>query len=354
MVAPIYFDAIIYSSILALLSLGLTLSYMTTKVPNFAHAGFAIIGSYIMWTYVTNDIIDGAREAVELGKTAREVNNLIRTYNLSFQDYLIVFVLSFIIVGIVGVIQYLVVLRPLARRGTSQIGLMIATIAVDMFILATINIYADSIQAFFQSKVQELSQQAGFRIPILVKTRDFVFFSYDQIKEWGVQGVLLIAPGIALGLILILHLLLTKTKLGIALRASIENPTLASVVGINVNLIYILAWFMSAGLAGLAGALIPLKFLTNPAIGQVLIVSIFAASIVGGLNVLYGAFLGGALIGISETLIMNFLSQNLGINPGYRPMIPLAIMALTLLLLPEGIGGYNWSGLRKKLSRKKE
>lgn len=350
MIPPIYLDAVIYSSILALLSLGLTLSYMTTKVPNFAHAGFAIIGSYIMWTYVTNDIISTARNAVEAGMPAKDVNIAIRSYTLQPLDYVAVFLISFIIVGIIGVIQYLLVLKPLANRGSSQIGLMIATIAVDMFILALINIYADSIQAFFQAKVQELSQQAGYRIPILVKTRDFVFFSYDKIKDWGIQRVALIAPGIMVGLLVTLHMLLTRTRIGIALRASIENPTLASVVGINVNMIYIMAWFLSAGLAGVAGALIPLKFLTSPAVGQVLIVSIFAASIVGGLNVIYGAFLGGILIGVSETLIMSFLSQNLGINPGYRPMIPLIIMAITLLLLPEGIGGYRWSRIKTIIS----
>ncbi len=352
MVAPIFFDAIIYSSLLALLSLGLTLTYMTTKVPNFAHAGFAIIGSYITWTYVTRDIIKTAEQGIVQGLGAKEVNTLIRTYTLTPGDYVAIIILSFIFIGIIGVLQYVLLLRPLSKRGMTEIGLMIATISVDMFILATVNIYADYIQESYNSWVQKLVKEAGFRLAILVKTRDFVFFSYDKLESLGVQGILIIAPLLALGLIATLHLLLTRTKLGIALRASIENPMLASVVGINVNLVYIIAWFLSAGLAGAAGALLPLKFLTNPALGQILIVSIFAASIVGGLNALYGSFLGGILIGVSETLVMNFLSQYLGINPGYRPMIPLTIMAITLLLLPEGLGGADWKKIKKKFLKR--
>ena len=349
MVAPIIVDTITYSSLYILLSLGLTLTYMTTRVPNFAHASFAVIGSYIMWTWVTSRVIGSIESAIDQGLSPREINMLIREFTLQPTDYLVVLLLSFILVGLVGLAQYLLVLRPLSNRGSTLIGLMIATIAVDMLIFSFINIYADYAQVHFNTALKDLSQKAGYRIPFLVKSRDFTFYAYDRLKDLGVQGSLILFPSLALGLLLVLHVLLTKTKTGIALRASVENPMLAEVTGINVNRIYALAWFVSAGLAGCAGALIPLRLFTNPALGQILIVSIFAASIVGGLNVIYGAFLGGLLVGVSETLIMNFLTLHLGLNAGYRPMIPLLIMSITLLLLPEGIGGYDWSKLKKRV-----
>jgi len=322
---------------------------MTTRVPNFAHASFAIIGSYITWTWVTSRIVSSIENAIEQGLDPREINVLIREFTLQPADYIAVLVLSFVVVGLVGLAQYLLVLKPLSNRGSTLIGLMIATIAVDMLIFSFINIYADYAQAYYNGVLKELSEKAGYKIPLLVKTRDFTLYAYDRLKGLNVQGSLVLLPSLVLGLLAVLQVLLTKTKIGIALRASVENPMLAEVAGVNVNRVYALAWFVSAGLAGCAGALVPLRLFTNPALGHTLIVSIFAASIVGGLNVIYGAFLGGLLVGMSETLIMNFLTLHLGLNAGYRPMIPLLIMAVMLLLLPEGIGGYEWSKFKKRV-----
>ncbi len=347
MVAPIYFDAIVYSSILALLSIGLTLTYMTTKVPNFAHASLAMIGAYTTWTLVNLDRLSQVKEIVQAGYTPQQIAEAIRAYTLTPSDYIQFIIASFIITGIIAVLQYILVLKPLSNRGSSTIGLMIATIAVDMFIFAIINIYADYAQAKMVATINQLGEEINYRIPLIMNARDFVFFSYDKSPS-GLQRAVYLSPLLLIIILTALHLLLTKTKLGVALRAAIENPSLAGVLGVNVNQVYTIAWFLSGGLAGIGGALLPLKFFTNPALGQILIVSIFAASIVGGLFTLYGAVIGGFLVGISETIILNLLVTHTGLNAGYRPMIPLIIMAITLLFLPQGIGGYNWKKLLKK------
>ncbi len=352
MVSPIYLDALVYSSILSLLCIGLTLTYMTTKVPNFAHASFAMIGAYITWTLVNHNRISIISKIAGSGDM-QKIFLSIKNYSIPPHVYASILILSFIITGIIAVAQYIFILRPLSKRGASTTGLMIATIAVDMLIFALINIYADYMQAAMVNEINKLGEELGKRIPLLVNARDFVFYSYDR-GAHRFQRAVYLAPGLVAGSLASLYLLLTKTKLGVALRASIENPDLAGVLGVNVNLVYIIAWFLSGGLAGLGGSLLPLKFLTNPSLGQILIVSIFAGSIVGGLNALYGAVAGAALVGISETIILNLIVTHTGVNAGYRPIVPLAIMVATLLFLPKGLAGYDWKKiLTSKRGRRK-
>ena len=303
MIPPIIMDAVIYASLLSMLSTGLTLTYMTTKVPNFAHGDFAGLTTYI---------------------------SLVVVEVLGLNPYIGI-VPGFLVGGLTALILYLFVLKPLLDRGATYVILMIATIAFDMILFSAINILAD-----YLSNVYKLV------------TKLFILRSYD-FKLFGQPGVFLIAPLMAFLMVALLHLFLNKTKFGIAMKAAIENPSLAGVVGINVNLTYAVSWFIAGGLAGIAGALIPLWLMCNPDIGMRLIVSVFAASIVGGLTNIYGAFVGGLLIGLAEVLGTRYLSSIIGswIIP-YRPVIPLAIMSLTLLFAPRGLTGVSWRRLFKR------
>ena len=303
MIPPIIMDAIIYASLLSMLSTGLTLTYMTTKVPNFAHGDFAGLTTYI---------------------------SLMVVGVLGLNPYIGI-VPGFLVGGLTALILYLFVLKPLLDRGATYVILMIATIAFDMILFSAINILAD-----YLSNVYKLV------------TKLFILRSYD-FELFGQPGVFLIAPLMAFLMVALLYLFLNKTKFGIAMKAAIENPSLAGVVGINVNLTYAVSWFISGGLAGIAGALIPLWLMCNPDIGMRLIVSVFAASIVGGLTNIYGAFVGGLLIGLAEVLGTRYLSSIIGswIIP-YRPVIPLAIMSLTLLFAPRGLTGVSWRRLLRR------
>ncbi|MGD8505645.1 MAG: branched-chain amino acid ABC transporter permease [Candidatus Bathyarchaeota archaeon] len=304
MIPPIFVDAIIWSSLYVLLSLGLTLTYLTTKVPNFAHGTFAITGAYVSLT-------------------------VSQVWNVNIYQNLY---LAFIIGGIIALVQYLLVLRPLMRRGTSIVGLMIATLAIDIILFAVLNIYADYLKLVFK-----------------IRSKDFYLRRYDfQIA--GQEGLLLVAPMLAVVIVTLLHLVLTRTKFGVAMRAAIEDPSLASVVGINVNFVYSVSWFISGGLAGLSGALIPLRLQSSTDTGWLLIVSIFAASIVGGLLSIYGAVLGGFLIGLAEKLGTFGLASWIGawVLP-YERLIPLIAMAVTLLIVPKGLLGADWRGLMRKI-----
>lgn len=291
---PVFKGAVMFASLLALLSLGLTLTFLTTRVPNFAHGSFATIGIYVTLT-------------------VNKVLNINLYYGLP---------LAFLLGGIAALTLYVSVLKPLIRRGGSVITLMVATIAFDLVLLAILNIYADYIVNTFR-----------------VTSRYFYLREAD-FKLAGHQGLFYVAPSMVVAVTILLYTVLTKTKFGIAMRATIENPDLASAVGINADLVYKVSWFLAGGLAGLAGGLFPLWFIGNPDTGEVILVSIFAASIAGGLYNIYGGLIGGYLIGLAEVLGTSGLASLMGswIIP-YRPAIPLIIMVVTLLVAPQGVTG---------------
>ncbi|MXX21000.1 MAG: branched-chain amino acid ABC transporter permease [Cenarchaeum sp. SB0665_bin_23] len=307
MINPVFFDAAVFASLLVLLSLGLTLTYLTTKVPNFAHASFATLGVYM---------------------------TLIAVRVWDTNPYIAV-PIAFLLSGLVAITLYVFILKPLARRGATEAIQMIATLAFDMILIAGLNIMADYLTE-------------GFRI----KSREFTLRSYD-LEFMDLPMIVFIAPIAVAAIGITLYFILKKTKFGIAVRASTENPDLSGTVGINVNAVYGVAWMIAGGLAGVAGALMALWFLGDPNLGPLLLPSIFAASIAGGLMSIFGAVAGGLLVGLAEVLGTRFLAGELGSwLIAYRPLIPLIIIAVTLLFVPNGIAGIDWSKLRSKIWRR--
>lgn len=303
---PIFSDAIIFASLLALLSIGLTLTYLSTRVPNFAHASFATIGVYIA---------------------------LIATRVWDSSPYITI-PIAFVISGLVALSLYHFILKPLIRKGASQAIQMIATLAFDLVVIALLNISADFIVKTFQ-----------------VTSRDFSLRSYDA-EFMGLPMIVFVAPITIAILAITLHVILRKTKFGIAMRAATQNSDLAETVGINVKLVYGVSWIMGGGFAGIAGALMSLWFQGDPNLGPLLIPSVFAASIVGGFFSIYGAIAGGILVGLTEVLGTRFLAGEFGSwLIAYRPLIPLVFIVVTLLLAPRGLAGINWSKLRRYGSR---
>lgn len=302
----IYSDAIVFASLLSLLSIGLTLTYLTTRVPNFAHASFATIGVYVA---------------------------LVATRIWEVTPYVAI-PISFVISGLVAVSLYTFILKPLIKKGASQAILMIATLAFDLVIIAILNITADYIVRVFQ-----------------VTSREFTLRSYDM-EVLGLPMIVFVAPVTITILAITLYIMLKKTKFGIAMRAATENSDLSEIMGINVKLIYGVSWMLGGGLAGIAGSLMSLWFQGDPNLGPLLIPSVFAASIAGGFLSIYGAIAGGMLLGLTEILGTRFLAGEFGSwLVAYRPLIPLAFIVATLMLAPRGLAGINWSRLWRRGSR---
>ena len=304
----VFTDALVTSSILTLLTIGLTLTYLTTKVPNFAHGTFATVGIYI--GLIVSKVLG---QSIYLGMVP-----------------------GFFLGGLVALFQYIAFLRPMIKKNASITSLEVATIAFDILMIAILNILADYIQT-------------GFKIDsrtFLLASLDFSFF--------GLRGIVLVSPILVVALTVGLFLILNKTKFGIAMRATIENPPLAGTVGINTNLVYIVAWFIAGGLAGMVGSITTLWYIGNPNVGSdIFLINIFAAAVVGGIRKIHGAVIGGFVVGVTQSVIIRELAGVVGawIIP-YQPLIPLIAMVVTLLIAPDGITGIDTRKLSKKLRKK--
>jgi branched-chain amino acid transport system permease protein len=278
------------------MALGLTLTYLTTKVPNFAYGSFVGIGVYTAYTLF-------------------KIQKVSPYYSTFF---------SFLLGAVASVLMYVIVLRPLARRGSSIVSLMIATFGVDIAFVGIFGIYTDYITVRYS----------------LGDAKSFYPLQAD-FSMLGTQGIVLTSP-FALFLVSIgLYILLKKTKFGTAMRAAVENPSLAKILGVNVEAVYIFSWMLAGGLAGIAGSLYTLWLPGGTSTGSDLIVEIFASSILGGLSSIFGAVIGGLIIGVSEISLTNYLAQGFGF---------FGTLLIIVLLILTGAGLLKRKRLRQKIS----
>lgn len=149
-----------------------------------------------------------------------------------------------------------------------------------------------------------------------------------------VRGVYVVIFVISVVLMLALHLWITRSDTGRAIRVVEENPTAARLLGINVERTETIAFVVASALAGAAGALIGVAQGTiNPFLGAPLLLTGFVVIVMGGLGNLYGAMLGGIVVGIVELVTANLLSAT------YKQAILFAVMFLILLVRPQGLFG---------------
>ncbi|MGD2200406.1 MAG: branched-chain amino acid ABC transporter permease [Candidatus Bathyarchaeota archaeon] len=293
-IPAIWVAALVYAAEITLLSIGFTLTYLTAKIPNFAHGTYAGFGIYVVYT-------------------------ISKILNMS--PY-IGFPISFFVGGGVSVLVFIIVIQVLGRMGSGAIVLTIATLAIQIFLTSALYIYAFWIRTLYST----------YTVGFLLKELDFEFM--------GMPGILYVSVSICVCTVIVLHYMLTRTKTGIAMRACAEDTELSSVLGIDVNRIQLFSWFLTGGLAALAGSMMPLWFASSPALGSFMITSIMAASLLGGFNNVYGAIIGGIGIGFSEILLTFFLQQRIGIWVGeYRPLIPMIVLVTVLLIEPNGLQG---------------
>lgn len=139
--------------------------------------------------------------------------------------------------------------------------------------------------------------------------------------------------GLALAAMLALHLFLARSRTGMAMRAMAESPALAQVCGVEVDGVVRLTWIISGALAALAGVFTGLTPQIHAEIGFNLLLSLFAAAILGGTGSLAGAVAGGFLVGLAENLAL------LVVSPGYKGAMPFLLLLAILVMRPQGIFG---------------
>ncbi len=275
-------------------AIGLSLLYGIRKFANFAHGELMALGGYT--AFFVN---------VQLG------------LDLAWGFLLVPLVLA----G-VGIVLELVIFSKLAGKG--PIAALVASIGLSLILQNLIaSIWGTQI------RVYALQLQASFQLPFGLTINP-------------IKGVLTISLGIAF--MLFVHLLLTRTTLGKAMRATADNSDLARSTGIKTGRVILWTWVVSSALAGVAGILIGLSRDVRPTMGFDLLLLVFAGVILGGIGSAYGAMLGGLVIGLAtemSTPYLSWLEANAGLvhGPSYRPAIAFIIMVIVLLLRPEGILG---------------
>jgi len=138
---------------------------------------------------------------------------------------------------------------------------------------------------------------------------------------------------IALVTLLALELFLRRTYTGKALRATVENWEAATLMGIDTQRLYLLAFVMGAGLAGIAGALVSVGYSIDPAMGLNWTLTSLIVMVLGGLGSIIGTFVGGIVLGVTQSATGFFLSQT------YREVVGLVLFLLVLVLRPQGLFG---------------
>lgn len=136
---------------------------------------------------------------------------------------------------------------------------------------------------------------------------------------------------LSLAIIVVLHLFLTRTRLGKALRAMSDNLDLARLSGIPVERMVLVTWVIAATLAAAAGTFLAMDTRLQPVLGWNLLLPVFAAAIVGGIGRPYGAIAGGFIIGLAMEL------STMVIDPAYKQAVAFALLVITLLVRPSGI-----------------
>jgi branched-chain amino acid transport system permease protein len=229
---------------------------------------------------------------------------------------------------------------PLRKRGAKPVTLLIASIGVTLMIQGLIRLFfGTGTYSFFETEAKEIIK---IDMAWLGGSRPITFTEPQMLM------VLVTAVSV-----LALHLFLTRSRLGKAMRAMADNADLAQVSGINTALVVRVTWIIAGALACMAGTMLALDVTLKPDLAFNIILPIFAAAIVGGLGQSYGAIAGGFLIGFAETLsVFNWailLRPFKGVLPFEVPMdlslvpteykltVAFVILVVTLLVRPTGI-----------------
>jgi branched-chain amino acid transport system permease protein len=160
------------------------------------------------------------------------------------------------------------------------------------------------------------------------------FFKSEVVNVWGSSLSLLdvFAFTVSIGAIFALHLFVTRTKTGIAIRAGVDDMTMCSLMGVNTDRLISVVFFLAGAFAGVAGVFLGIKYFVYPTMGWVTNKA-YIAAVIGGLGSLPGALVGGLILGVLETLVSTYLSSVL------RDVFSFTMLIVLLIWLPNGLMG---------------
>ena len=156
-------------------------------------------------------------------------------------------------------------------------------------------------------------------------------------------GIILVGVAVAV----LLWVLVTRTRLGMRIRAGASNRTMVSALGVNIRLLYTLVFGLGAALAGLAGAMAGPIYAVQPGMGEAILIQVFVVIVIGGIGSIRGAMVGAIVVGMADTLGRAFLKPMLATvisppaadkaGPALASMVIYLLMAAVLFFRPEGL-----------------
>ena len=298
--AQIIMDGLIAGSMIGLGAIGITLTYSILRFANFAH------GDMISWAAYF-----ALATSTALGTLAPSLKEPLGPF--SFGWSLPVGLLAAIIcTGLLALAVDWLLFARLRQRGGAVIILVIAGFGAALTLRSFLEFVFTSKPAYFSNALQ-------IAHPLFAGTRA----TPDQ----------LLGLGLAVVLVVLVHLALTRTAAGRAMRAVSENQALAGLAGVNVAKTIRVAWVFGAGLAAVAGVMAGLLVQIRPHMGHDLLLPLFAAAILGGIGSVPGAMIAGLIIGLAEALCVQFIGAE------WRAAVSFIVLVAILLLWPQGLFG---------------
>ena len=270
-------------AIYALVAIGFTLLWQTSQTINFAQGEFVMLPPFF------------ALIAMKL-------------LGLPFPIAALLAVLASMLV--LGLAFKTAIVDPLIKSG--PLPLVISTIGVGLLL-------KDGVKEFYSAEAQPFPN-------VFPEQLLDIFGAKISVAQIGVIIV-------AVGVIVALSLFLARTRIGRQMQASAQNPTVARILGINVNRMILYTFLINAVMSATAALLIAPSQFAKFSNGESLGLAAFVAAIVGGFNQVRGAIVGGFVVGVADNLAAAYVSTS------YRQAVPLVLLVAIILFRPQGLVG---------------
>lgn len=292
-------------SVYAIFALGYTLVYSILGIINLAHGAVFTLGAYL--TYA---LIGGA-----FG-----FNGLLANASLPIQlPFAVALILGSTLAGLVGVAIERLAFLPLRQRGSDPLLTVVSSLGVGVVIVNLLQYLVGAESYTFPANTYgNLPPSINFGTaenPIPIRTVQLVIFAISVV------------------IVAILTLFINYTKYGKAMQAIAEDPTTASLLGINSDRFIVLTFFISSFIAGVAGTLVASSVsIAGPYFGLSFGLRGLSVIVLGGLGSIPGAVVGGLVIGLVEAFVPGEYS-------GYKDAVSFGILFIMLLVRPQGLLG---------------
>ena len=301
-------DGIVLGFMYALIALGYTMVYGVLEFINFAHSEIFVLGAFV---------------GVEILFIFQDSGQLATLHPALV--LVIVIIAGMVISGLAAMALERVAYRPL--QGGPRLVALISAIGASFFLQDALRLFESLWRNTFYLTYptldildQPLPLSAGLVVPV--------------------KSVLVVVT--ALAMLLGLHLFVNRTRVGTAIRAVAQDPDTASLMGVAVNQVVALTFFVGGAMGGLAGVLFGLHYgLVNPYSGFVPGMKAFTAAVLGGIGNIPGAVLGGMVLGLVEAFAASYLSilTNGAFGAEYKDVFAFVILILILIFRPKGLLG---------------